>query len=84
MDPVFFQIAVALAGALGTWMLKKISDELSELKKADSALATQVNTIAILVAGEYAKKVEVSDLSKALFVKLDRIEDKLDKKVDKE
>jgi len=35
------------------------------------------------VAGDYVKKNEFQDNIKALFAKLDKIEDKIDRKVDK-
>jgi hypothetical protein len=37
----------------------------------------------VLVAGEYATREDFKSLSNAIFTKLDRIEDKLDAKVDK-
>lgn len=46
-------------------------------------LSVKVQSIELLVAGEYVKKAEIQQLSDSLFKKLDRIEDKLDGKVDK-
>jgi len=83
MDQQFFNVVVAVCGFLGGWTLKVIYDDLKELKTADKNLADKVASIEILVAGEYVKKDEFSSNIAALFVKLDRIEDKLDKKVDK-
>jgi hypothetical protein len=47
------------------------------------ALADKVSEVEILVAGSYVKRDELSAMTNALFAKLDRIEEKLDKKVDK-
>ncbi len=42
-----------------------------------------MSSIEVLVAGDYVKKDEYSAMMNAIFAKLDRIEDKLDKKADK-
>ena len=46
-------------------------------------MAEKVNTIEILIAGTYISKQDFDKIAAAIFVKLDKIEDKLDKKVDK-
>jgi hypothetical protein len=80
---IAFNIAAALVGMLGGWVLKSISAELKELQKADKELVTKVQQIEILVVGEYVKQKDLDKLQVALFTKLDRIEGKLDGKVDK-
>lgn len=50
---------------------------------ADTELATKVQAIEVLVAGEYVKRAELDNLGQRLFERLDRIESKLDKKMDK-
>jgi CHASE3 domain sensor protein len=54
-----------------------------DLQKADKDLTAKVAEIEVLVAGHYVKRDDLDQLSKAIFAKLDRIEDKLDGKVDK-
>lgn len=71
------------AGATGGWMLKSLWDAVKDLQLADKQLAEKVNSIEVLVAGEYATRSDFQILSTAIFTKLDRIEDKLDAKVDK-
>lgn len=66
----------------GIWV-RGIADSMKELKHTDSELATKVQAIEVLVAGEYIKREDFEGFTKAMFVKLDKIEDKLDKKVDK-
>jgi len=46
-------------------------------------LAAKVQTIEVLVAGSYVKRDDLDKLTHAIFVKLDKIEDKIDSKVDK-
>lgn len=66
----------------GIWV-RGIADSMKELKHTDSELATKVQAIEVLVAGEYIKREDFESFAKAMFVKLDKIEDKLDKKADK-
>lgn len=74
----------AIAGAWGGWLLKLIHQAMRDLQQADKELATKVQQIEVLVAGQYVKKDELERLSIALFSKLDRIESKLDTKMDKD
>jgi CHASE3 domain sensor protein len=80
---IAFNIAVALVGALGGYVLKSISSRLESLQKADNDLTEKVQKIEVLVAGEYVKHTDLEKLSNALFAKLDKISDKLDSKADK-
>jgi hypothetical protein len=74
---VAFNIAFALAGALGGFVLHA-------LWQADKDLADKVGRIEVLVAGQYIKRCEVETKLDAIFRKLDRIEEKLDDKADKQ
>ncbi len=56
---------------------------LQELRSQDSKLAEKVGNIEVLVAGQYVKRDDMDKSMTALFMKLDRIEDKIDKKADK-
>lgn len=70
-------------GMLIGYVLNTIWNGLKELQAADKALAEKVASIEVLVAGDYVKKDEFNMSLNALFAKLDRIEDKIDKKADK-
>ena len=87
MDQALFNWLVGILGTAGGWWLKTIWDEIKELKHQDKELADRVAAIDVLVAGSYVKRdafeVRIADLAAAIFKKLDRIEDKLDGKVDK-
>lgn len=84
MDQQLFNIVIGVAGALGGWWMKAMWEGLNDLKKTDHELTQQVNNLQILVAGQYMRREEFDKVSQAIFAKLDRIEDKLDKKADKE
>ena len=83
MDQTIFNIAISVSGFLGGWWLKVLWDAVKDLQIADKILADKVNTIEILIAGNYMSKLDFDKIAAAIFAKLDKIEDKLDRKVDK-
>lgn len=78
-----FNIVLSLAAFLGGWVLNSLRDSIASLHKSDAELATKVQGMEVLVVGQYVKRDELEKLGQALFVKLDKIESKLDGKVDK-
>ena len=82
-DQTLFNYALALCGALGGWVLKVIWDAVKDLQSADKVLVEKVNTIEILIAGNYMSKQDFDKIAAAIFAKLDKIDDKLDRKADK-
>jgi hypothetical protein len=76
-------IAIGLCGGLGGWILNSLKQSVDELRTADMSLAEKVQRIELLVAGTYVKRDDMDKLGQALFAKLDKIEAKLDGKVDK-
>lgn len=56
---------------------------LADLRSADSRLTEKVQSIEVLVAGNYVRREDLDKMTDALFKKLDRIENKVDGKVDK-
>ena len=83
-DPqTIFNILVALLSFLGGWVLNNLRESIKSLHDSDMQLAAKVQTIEVLVAGSYVKRDDLDKLTHAIFVKLDKIEDKIDSKVDK-
>ena len=82
-DQTLFNYALALCGALSGWVLKVIWDAVKDLQAADKVLVEKVNTIEILIAGNYMSKQDFDKIAAAIFAKLDKIDDKLDRKADK-
>ena len=70
-------------GILVGFILKAVYDELKDLQATDKSITDKVAAIEVLVAGDYVKKDEFTSKIEALFTKLDKIEDKIDKKADK-
>lgn len=84
MEPqTIINSAFAVIGALGGWVLNRIWESLKDLQSADKILTEKVGAIEVLVAGNYVSRDELQKTISAVFAKLDRIEDKLDHKVDK-
>lgn len=83
MDQAIINWLLAGFGALIGFLLNAVWQSVKDLQDADKALASKVAEIEVLVAGAYVRKDEFTQSVNALFAKLDRIEDKLDKKVDK-
>lgn len=77
MDQNLVNIGVGIAITAGGWWMKTIWEGVKSLTK-------EVADLRVLVAGQYVSKDSHDKLLTAIFSKLDRIEDKLDKKVDKE
>lgn len=83
IDQNIYNIVLGVAGALGGWWMKAMWDALKDLKTADDKLSSTISDLKVLVAGQYVSRESFDKLSSAIFAKLDRIEDKLDNKVDK-
>ena len=82
-DQTVFNIALAITGFLGGWVLKVIWEAVKELQSADKILVEKVASIEILIAGNYMSKQDFDKIAAAIFAKLDKIDDKLDRKADK-
>ena len=80
---IFFDVAVAVIGALGGWILNTVWTAVKELQKADKELAEKVGEIEVLVAGRYVTRDEFNNTLAQVFAKLDTIRDMLAKKVDR-
>lgn len=83
MDQTMVNWMLAGFGGLIGFLLNAVWQAVKDLQKADKDLTAKVAEIEVLVAGAYVKKDDLEKLSVAIFSKLDRIEDKLDGKVDK-
>lgn len=83
MDQSLVNWLLAGFGALIGFLLNAVWQAVKDLQKSDKEIAAKVAEIEVLVAGDYVKKNEFQDNIKALFAKLDKIEDKIDRKVDK-
>jgi hypothetical protein len=82
-NQLLFNVIIGALYLVAGWLMKVMWDSLRDLRIADTILAEKVGTIEVLVAGSYAKRDELDKMAAAIFLKLDRIEAKLDTKADK-
>ena len=83
MDQALINWMMGGFGAAVAFILRVVWEGLRELQKADLELATRVNEVQLVVAGQYVKREDMERIQAALFAKLDRIENKLDLKMDR-
>ena len=72
-----------LVGVFGGYYLNSVKDAIKGLQTTDQMLITKLQAIEVLVAGTYIKRDDFNDVIKALFAKLDKIDEKLDAKADR-
>lgn len=82
-DQTLINIVFGAICSSGGWFLKTMWGSLKELQSADKSLAEKVQSIEVLVAGQYIKRDDFDRFAEAMFNKLDKISDKLDNKADK-
>lgn len=78
-----FNVLISLVMFLGGWVLNSVKSSIEHLQRADRTLTEKLQAVELLVAGNYVKKEDLAHNVEAIFKKLDRIETKLDSKVDK-
>lgn len=78
-----FNIAMSLIAFLGGWLLKTLFDRIKDLETADKAIAKELAELRVDMPSHYVRKDEFRQLGDNIFEALRRIEDKLDRKVDK-
>ena len=83
MDQTVINWILTGFGALIGFLLNAVWQSVKDLQVADKVLADKVSGIEVLVAGDYLRRDDFTHTVEALFKKLDKIEDKLDKKADK-
>ena len=72
-----------IAGFLIATVLKNVYGSIQELQENDIKFTDKVQSIELLVAGNYVKRCDMDKLIEAMFTKLDKIEAKLDRKADR-
>jgi hypothetical protein len=80
---IFFDVAVAVIGAMGGWILNTVWNSVKELQREDKELADKVAAIEVLVAGRYVTRDEFNNTFAQVFAKLDTIRDLIATKADR-
>lgn len=83
MDQTIVNWVMTAAGAILGFLLNSVWQAVKDLQTADKQLADKVATIEILVAGEYVRKDDFERTIQRLFEKLDHMEEKFDRKMEK-
>jgi hypothetical protein len=65
----WINLVMLIGGGLGGWIL-------NNLKKDIDSLTTKLQQVEILVAGTYVKRDDMDKLGKAIFDKLDRMDER--------
>lgn len=78
-----FGIVMGVVSFLGGWFLKVLFGRIERLEQADRDLADTVNELRVELPSRYISKEEHLQSSTEMMRVLQRIEDKLDRKVDK-
>jgi ABC-type transporter Mla subunit MlaD len=73
----------AVSGLIGV-LLRSLWQAVRDLQAADKLLSDRVNSVEVLVAGDYVRRVDLDRAIEAVMARLSRIEDKLDRKADKD
>lgn len=79
-----FNIALTIIAFLGGWLIKTLFSRLEKLEKADENLTAAVNDLRVALPTSYVSKEEHKGSLDGIHAVLRRIEDKMDRKVDKE
>lgn len=83
LDQTIINALFTVCGVLIGWMINGIKESIKNARNDHTALNTKVQAIELLVVGNYVKHEDLNALSNAIFAKLDRIETKVDQKMDK-
>ena len=82
MQEFYNWILTGFSAVIG-FLLHSVWEAVKDLQKADTELTKRVSEIEVLVAGNYVTRQEFANTVDALFRKLDKIEEKIDKKADR-
>jgi hypothetical protein len=83
MDQNFIIWIIGAVNLLGGFLLNALWQSVKDLQTTDSKIVEKVASIEKVVAGEYMRREEFTAMMETLFKKLDRIEDKVERKADR-
>lgn len=83
MEQTFMNILLSAVSGLLGFIVRSLWGAVRELQAQDSELVKRLGEIEVVVAGEYVRKIDFDRRIDAIFHKLDRIEEKIDRKADK-
>lgn len=78
-----FNIAMTIVAALGGWLLKSLFDRIRDLEKADEKVVETISQLRENLPTHYVRREDFAKALDDIFNSLRRIEDKLERKVDR-
>lgn len=79
-----FNIAVAIAGVVISWLVKALFDRMKAMEQADNRMAEQLGRLREELPERFVRRDDYREALDAIFNTLRRIEDKVDRKADKQ
>jgi uncharacterized coiled-coil protein SlyX len=83
MDNALFQIVVGVAGAAVSFIAARILQAIRDLEHRIGQLNNKISELEVLVARQHVTHAQFDNVVHTIFNKIDKIDDKLDHKVDK-
>ena len=83
MEQTFINAALGVIVAGLSAILKVLRDGIGELRMSNKDLSSEISAVKLQMSDSYIKKADFERMTEAIFVKLDRIDAKLDAKADK-
>ena len=77
---VLFNLVMGVLGPFAMWQFVNLHKKIDRLTEEDRELMLKVSELEVLVAGKYVTRTEFDAKIDAFFVKLDSIDDKLDRR----
>ena len=84
MEQIMINWLLGGFGPLIGFLMHILWQAVKDLQSSDKDMNDKISDIEVLVAGSYMTRAELTEIMKTVFTKLDRIEQKLDKKADRE
>lgn len=74
---------LSIVGTIVLFLVTQTWNSIKTLQKQDEDLAEKINKIEILIASNYVKRIDFDNYTTVIFNKLDKIESKLDNRLDR-
>ena len=72
-----FDIAIAIAGFFGGYILDSLRRSIDDMKTAEKELMSKMQTVEVLIAGSYVRRDELEKAMQPMLAKLQHIEDRI-------
>jgi hypothetical protein len=70
----YINILGGIVSFFGGWLLKEVWESLKELRVTDQTMLAKVNSLEVVIVGQYVKKDDLEKILKTILEKLDGLE----------